>query len=158
MDMTSVQRFWEGKDRFRSETFGRPSCAQGGGAPDAMGRSATCGYGVRTESLGTKGTSQIGYLRETPSTVLKKEGVIHDTVPYFMERVGQAYITQLKDFIERAVEQEEPSVTIEDGERALLTGHAATRSLHANMPVVIQNSSMSYHVKSEIEIETEKKT
>src|SRR5690625_6092764 len=81
-----------------------------------MSRSGIYGYDIRTEILGTKGTIQIGYLRETPITVLKKEGVIHDTVPYFMERFEQAYITQLKDFIERAVKQEEPSVTIEDGE------------------------------------------
>ena len=133
------------------------SFEQGGIGTADMSRSGIYGYDIRTEILGTKGTIQIGYLRETPITVLKKEGVIHDTVPYFMERFEQAYITQLKDFIERAVKQEEPSVTIEDGERALLTGHAATRSLHANMPVVIQNSSMSYHVKSETEIETEKK-
>lgn len=118
-----------------------------------MSRSGVYGYDIRTEILGTKGTIQIGYLRETPITILKKEGVTHDTVPFFMERFEQSYITQLKDFIEKAGKQMEPSVTIEDGERALLIGHAATHSHLKNQPVTVRNRTMSYHVKSENENE-----
>lgn len=114
-----------------------------------MSRSGVYGYDIRTEILGTQGTIQIGYLRETPITILKKEGVSHDTVPFFMERFEQSYISQLKDFIDKAGKQKEPSVTIEDGERALLIGHASTHSHDVRQPVAIENRTMSYHAKSE---------
>lgn len=116
-----------------------------------MSRSGIYGYDIRTEILGTKGTIQIGYLRETPITILKKEGVSHDTVPFFMERFEQSYVTQLKDFIDRAGKQKEPSVTIEDGERALLIGHAATHSYEVKEPVIVKNRTMNYYLKSETE-------
>ncbi len=116
-----------------------------------LSRSGIYGYDIRTEILGTKGTIQIGYLRETPITILKKEGVIHDTVPFFMERFQESYIIQLKHFIENALNQKEPSVTVEDGERALLVAHAATYSLHQKAPVVIDNEAMTYQLKSETE-------
>lgn len=122
------------------------------GAVD-MTRSGIYGYDIRTEILGTEGTIQIGYLRETPITILKKEGVSHDTVPYFMERFEQSYVTQLKDFIEKASAQQEPSVTIEDGERALLLGHAATYSLYRKLPVAIDNKAMEFAVVTEAENE-----
>lgn len=116
-----------------------------------MSRSGIYGYDIRTEILGTKGTIQIGYLRETPITILKKDGVSHDTVPYFMERFELSYITQLKDFVEKAREQKEPSVSIEDGERALLIAHAATHSQHETLPVIIDNEAMEFGLKTEIE-------
>lgn len=114
-----------------------------------MSRSGIYGYDIRTEILGTEGTIQIGYLRETPITILKKEGVTHDTVPFFMERFQESYVIQLKDFIDKAVNGKEPSVTVEDGERALLVAHAATLSLHESTPVLIDNANMAYELKLE---------
>ncbi len=116
-----------------------------------MTRSGIYGYDIRTEIMGTEGTIQIGYLRETPITIMKKEGISHDTVPYFMERFEESYVIQLKDFIEKAIAEKEPSITIEDGERALLVAHAATHSLHQKLPVVIDNEAMEFTVKTEIE-------
>ena len=113
-----------------------------------MSRSGIYGYDIRTEILGTQGTIQIGYLRETPITVLKKEGVCHDTVPFFMERFERSYVIQLKDFVEKAAQQKDPSVTIEDGERALLVGHAATHSQHKKSVVTINNSAMTFGPKA----------
>lgn len=113
-----------------------------------MSRSGIYGYDIRTEILGTNGTIQIGYLRETPITVLKKEGVTHDTVPFFMERFEQSYVIQLKDFVEKAVKELAPSVTIEDGERALLLGHAATHSQHQKAVVTIDNEGMKFGLKA----------
>lgn len=109
-----------------------------------LSRSGIYGYDIRTEILGTKGTLQIGYLRETPLTVLKKEGVTHDTVPYFMERFEQSYIIQLKDFIQRVLDQQEPSVSIHDGQAALLVGHAADASFKSGNQVSIDNQSMVF--------------
>lgn len=117
-----------------------------------LSRSGIYGYDIRTEILGTEGTIQIGYLRETPITVLKKNNISHDTVPYFMERFEKAYIAQLKDFVEKAYNQEEPSVSIKDGELALLSGHAATESHKTKQPVYIDSSSLKYGPKTEFEM------
>jgi len=118
-----------------------------------LSRSGIYGYDIRTEILGTEGTLQIGYLRETPITVLKKEGVSHDTVPYFMERFEKAYIAQLKDFVEQAHSGNEPSVSIEDGELALVAGHAATGSYKEGVPYTIDNKKLEFGPKTEIESE-----
>lgn len=117
-----------------------------------LSRSGVYGYDIRTEILGTEGTIQVGYLRETPITVLKKNDISHDTVPYFMERFEKAYIVQLKDFVEKAYNQKEPSVSIEDGILALVSGHAATESYKSNKPVYIDNESLEYGVEEEIEL------
>lgn len=118
-----------------------------------LSRSGIYGYDIRTEILGTEGTIQVGYLRETPITVLKKEGVSHDTVPYFMERFEKAYVAQLKDFIEKAHNGDEPSVSIEDGELALVVSHAATRSFKTEQPFYINSAELEFGSKTEIENE-----
>ncbi len=100
-----------------------------------LSRSGIYGYDIRTEILGTKGTLQIGYLRETPLTVLTKEGVTHDTVPYFMERFGQSYVDQLQNFVDHLLQGKPPSITCDDGIAALQISLAATRSLHEKRPV-----------------------
>lgn len=119
------------------------------GAVD-MSRSGIYGYDIHTEILGTEGTLRVGYLRETPIYILKKNAVTHDTVPFFMERFEKSYIVQLKDFVEKAVGEKEPSISIEDGERALLVGHAAAYSFSEKHPVIVNNKEMEYELKLEV--------
>lgn len=103
-----------------------------------LSRNGVYGYDIRTEILGTEGTIQIGYLRETPILVMKKEGITHDTVPYFMERFENAYITQLKDFVDNFIGGNQPSVVVEDGIAALVASIAATDSFNRNKPVEVE--------------------
>jgi inositol 2-dehydrogenase len=103
-----------------------------------LSRSGIYGYDIRTEILGTKGTLQIGYLRETPLLVLTKDGVTHDTVPYFMERFGQSYVDQLQNFVDHLRQGKPPSITCDDGIAALRISLAATRSLHEKRPVLLR--------------------
>ena len=98
-------------------------------------RSAIFGYDIRTEIMGTKGTLQVGYLRETPLYVLTKEGVTHDTVPYFMERFGQSYVDQLQNFVDHVRQGKPPAITCDDGIAALRISLAATQSLHEKRAV-----------------------
>jgi predicted dehydrogenase len=92
-------------------------------------RSGIYGYDISTEILGLEGTIRIGYLRETPITILTKaNGVSHDTVPYFMERFRDAYTNQLQDFARNVQQGKQPPVTIDDGLEALRVGVAATRA------------------------------
>ena len=100
-------------------------------------RNGVYGYDIRTEVLGTQGTVKVGYLRETPIVVMTKEGVTHDTVPWFMERFGEAYVAQLQNFIEHLQKQKEPSIKCADGVAALQVAIAATRAFKENRPVAV---------------------
>jgi inositol 2-dehydrogenase len=102
-----------------------------------LSRNGVYGYDIRTEILGTEGTLKIGYLRETPILVMTKDGITHDTVPYFTERFEQAYITQLQDFVDNVSKSKPPSVTCADGVAALQASAAATLSFKENRPVTI---------------------
>src|SRR5262252_8206441 len=100
-------------------------------------RNGVYGYDIRTEVLGTKGTVKVGYLRETPIVVMTKDGVTHDTVPWFMERFGEAYVAQLQNFIEHLQKQKEPSIKCADGVAALRAAVAATKAFKENRPVEV---------------------
>lgn len=97
-----------------------------------LSRSGVYGYDIRAEILGTEGTLKVGYLRETPVTLLNKAGVTHDTVPYFMERFERAYVDQLQNFIDHLQRGLPPSITVADGVADLEVAYAATRSLKEN--------------------------
>lgn len=103
-----------------------------------LSRNGVYGYDIRTEILGTEGTLKIGYLRETPILLMTKDGITHDTVPYFTERFEQAYITQLQDFVNNVSEGKLPTVTCADGVSALQASAAATLSFKENRPVKIK--------------------
>ena len=100
-----------------------------------LSRNAIYGYDIQTELLGTEGTLQLGYLRETPIQVMKENSISHDVVPGFYERFEKAYIDQLVNFVENVLEDRQPAITVEDGIAALQIALAATKSLHENRPV-----------------------
>lgn len=108
-----------------------------------LSRNGVYGYDIRTEILGTEGTVKIGYLRETPILVMTKDGITHDTVPYFTERFEQAYITQLQDFVNNVLQGKPPAVTCADGVAALQASAAATLSFKENRPVKIHGDELS---------------
>jgi scyllo-inositol 2-dehydrogenase (NAD+) len=98
-------------------------------------RNGCYGYDISTELLGTEGTVRVGYLRETPLLVMTKQGVTHDTVPYFMERFERAYTLQLQDFARNVLTGAEPPITIADGVEALRVALAATAACRSGQPV-----------------------
>jgi inositol 2-dehydrogenase len=103
-------------------------------------RSGIYGYDIATEILGLEGTIRVGYLRETPITILTKEhGVSHDIVPYFMERFRDAYTHQLQNFAKNVLQQREPPITIDDGLEALRIGVAATRARETGATVKVSD-------------------
>ena len=106
-----------------------------------LSRNGVYGYDIRTEILGTEGTLKIGYLRETPILVMTKDGITHDTVPYFTERFEQAYISQLQNFVDNVLQHKPPSITCADGVAALQASAAATLSYKENRPVKMEEVS-----------------
>lgn len=102
-------------------------------------RNGFYGYDIITELLGTEGTVRIGYLRETPITVMTKNMVAHDTVPYFMERFERAYSHQLQDFARNVLAGKEPPVKIRDGVEALRIALAAAEAYRSRGTVQVSS-------------------
>ncbi len=103
-------------------------------------RSGIYGYDISTEILGLEGTIRIGYLRETPITIMTKaNGVSHDTVPYFMERFRDAYTNQLQNFAQNVLHHRDPPITIDDGMEALRVGIAATHARESGTTVTVRD-------------------
>jgi len=88
-----------------------------------------------TELLGTEGTVRVGYIQETPITVMTKNLIAHDTVPYFMERFERAYTRQLQDFAQNVLAGRLPPVTIRDGVEALRVALAAAQACRTGSSV-----------------------
>ncbi len=106
-----------------------------------LSRNGVYGYDISTEILGTEGTIRIGYLRETPITVMTKNNIAHDTVPYFMERFARAYTAQLRDFALNLLLERPPPITMDDGIEALRVALAAGRSFREQRSVPVASVS-----------------
>jgi len=103
-----------------------------------VSRTAAYGYDIQTEVVGSNGTLQIGYLRQTPILTLTRAGVTHDVVPHFPERFGKAYTSQIEHFAECLYEAKSPSVSAPDARAALQISLAATLSQHEGRVVYVR--------------------
>ncbi len=113
---------------------------EGGGLGNVeVSRTAIYGYDIRCTVVGTKGTIEIGYLRQTPILVLNEAGVTHDVVPHFPQRFGKAYTTQIEHFVTSLVNEQPPAVTLEDARAALQICLAATRSQHEGRVIYVRD-------------------
>lgn len=111
---------------------------KGGGLGNVeVSRTALYGYDIRCEVVGSKGTIEIGYLRETPILVLTQEGVTHDVVPHFPQRFGPAYTAQIEHFVECLRHARQPAVSAADARAALLACLAATLSQREGRVVTV---------------------
>jgi inositol 2-dehydrogenase len=102
-----------------------------------LSRNGVYGYGIHTEIVGTEGTIQIGYDRETPVLIMTRDSVVHDTIPGFYERFEDAYIAQLQDFVRNLIEGRRPPITIADGIAAQRIALAAMESAQRNRVIEI---------------------
>jgi myo-inositol 2-dehydrogenase/D-chiro-inositol 1-dehydrogenase len=93
------------------------------------------GYDVRTEVFGSEGALMIGYSRDTPMLRLDANGIHSDHIHWFLERFDQAYIDELKVFVDSIVDDTPPPITGEDARAALALAYAAEASRRENAPV-----------------------
>lgn len=105
-----------------------------------VSRNAVYGYDIRTEILGSEGGLMIGRMQMTDTLILTRQGVLHDTVPYFMERFGNAYAEEIRSFVTCILEDREPPVTGLDARAATAIGVAATMSLDEGRPVYVREA------------------
>jgi myo-inositol 2-dehydrogenase / D-chiro-inositol 1-dehydrogenase len=93
------------------------------------------GYDVRTEVFGSEGALIIGYSRDTPMLRLDANGIHSDHIYWFLERFDQAYIDELKIFVDGIVDGTPPPVDGHDARTAMVLAYAAEASLRENAPV-----------------------
>ncbi len=102
-------------------------------------RGSVYGYDQRAEVFGSRG--QIANLNETCDLAIlsNEQGVIGKKPLYFfIDRYKQAYIAEIKAFIDACRTNTPPLAGIQDGLRAVLVGIAATKSFQmGGMPVKI---------------------
>lgn len=99
-------------------------------------RRAVYGYDQRVEVFGSKGMIVVQNPR--PDTaLLSDENGTHSPplLHFFIERYTEAYIEELRAFIEAIVCDKEPPVTGEDGRAPVVIAYAAQRSLKEKRPV-----------------------
>jgi scyllo-inositol 2-dehydrogenase (NAD+) len=118
--------------------FATLTFSEGGLGLVTLSRNGVYGYAIDTEIVGTKGTLRIGYDRQTALVVLTPDSVAHDTVPGFLERFEQAYLTQLQDFVDNVRLGRPAPITCDDGIAAQRIAVAATKSLQTGRTTVLK--------------------
>jgi inositol 2-dehydrogenase len=95
------------------------------------------GYDVRTEVIGSKGSILIGDLQHAPALLLKPKGSSHDIVDHFLVRFADAYVMEMRDFVQTILNDKPVKVTGEDGLRSLQIAVAAQKSYLESRPVQV---------------------
>ncbi len=102
-------------------------------------RRAVYGYDQRAEVFGSSGMVRSDNRR--PSGIIRDTATTTDArVPltnFFIDRYPEAYVAELNDFIDAAATGRVPSVTFEDGRRALILADAANESLRSGAVVQV---------------------
>jgi len=98
---------------------------------------ARYGYDVRTEIVGTKGTLQVGSLGDAPVQVLTRSERRRHNVDHFLVRFADAYVLEMRDFVETILADRAPRVTGLDGRQALAVVLAAVKSFRETRPVEV---------------------
>ena len=92
-------------------------------------------YDIRSEILCENGAVVVGGFRQTMLTVLRAGERRDDLYPGFLERYADAYLAELRDFVDGVFDRRPAAVTGEDGRRALAIAFAAERSAATSEPV-----------------------
>lgn len=101
-------------------------------------RGTSYGYDQRVEVFGSNGAISIS--NETPDeAVISDQSGIHTSLPhhFFLERYMNAYIEELREFVEIVRTDGAPSVTGQDGRVPVVLALAAKKSLDEHRPVKI---------------------
>jgi myo-inositol 2-dehydrogenase/D-chiro-inositol 1-dehydrogenase len=109
-------------------------------ATDALGvidnsRRSGFGYDVRTEVFGSEGALMIGYSRDTPMLRFDAKGIHSDHIHWFLERFDQAYIDELRVFVDAIVDDGPVPIDGNDARAAMVLAYAAEASRRENAPV-----------------------
>lgn len=103
------------------------------------GRTASYGYNIETEIIGTKATLRIGAVPQMNLVELLDEtGIRKECNRSFPARFGPAFITELQEFIDYIVGKKKPGITIFDAYMASKMAVLATESFRKHELIKIQ--------------------
>jgi scyllo-inositol 2-dehydrogenase (NAD+) len=95
---------------------------------------AVYGYDVRSEIVGSKGSIFVGSLEQTPATFLTAKGKTQMLADHYLTRFADAYVAEVRDFVQSIRNGHPPRVSGEDGLRALEIAVAAENSYRQSRP------------------------
>jgi len=104
-------------------------------------RRAVYGYDQRVEVFGAEGMLRSDNPRETALVYDCAEATDSRTPlhEFFIERYPESYLREIDHFVDVIEEKAEPSVTFEDGRKALILADAAVKSLQSGRAVSVRN-------------------
>jgi myo-inositol 2-dehydrogenase/D-chiro-inositol 1-dehydrogenase len=101
-------------------------------------RQAVYGYDQRVEVFGNKGNVAADNVYPNTATISDAHRVHRDLpLNFFMDRYVEAYVNEMRAFVDCVVNNTQPPVTGLDGRIPVVMGYAAKRSLAENRPVNI---------------------
>lgn len=110
-------------------------------------RRACYGYDQRLEIFGSKGRAFINNDTQTSLKIQNKDGVVGENPLYFfLERYMQAYVEEIRAFIEAIEEDKDVPVNVYDGLQPVLIGLAAQKSLKEKRAVKIEEIKQIYQL------------
>jgi scyllo-inositol 2-dehydrogenase (NAD+) len=89
---------------------------------------AVYGYDVRTEIVGSTGSIMVGSLNRLPATFLSAHGGTQILADHFLSTFADAYLAEIRDFVESMLQDRPPRINGEDGLKALAMAVAAEKS------------------------------
>lgn len=104
---------------------------------------AIYGYDVRTEIVGSKGSIFVGCLWQTPAIFLTSNGSSQDLADHFLTRFADAYVEEVRDFVQTILNDRTPRVSGDDGLKALEIAVAAETSHVQSKPCSVSRGSDS---------------
>jgi predicted dehydrogenase len=96
---------------------------------------AVYGHDIRTEIVGSKGAILVGRIEHHPVTFLASEGSSQKLADHFLTRFEDAYVAEMRDFVQNMLQDRAPWVAGEDGLRALEIAVAAESSYLQSTPI-----------------------
>ena len=93
------------------------------------GRNAAHGYHVETEIIGTKGTLSLAHHPEKNRvTLFNQHGIVRPTSQNFPERFKEAFVNEMKEFVNCINEKRQPEVSANDGLQSTIVANACKLS------------------------------
>jgi predicted dehydrogenase len=104
---------------------------------------AIYGYDVRTEIVGSKGSIFVGTLEQTPLTFLSAQGSAHILADHFLTRFADAYLAEVRDFVQSMLTDRQPRVGGDAGLKSLAIAVAAENSHKQSKPCAVSLESVA---------------
>jgi myo-inositol 2-dehydrogenase/D-chiro-inositol 1-dehydrogenase len=99
---------------------------------------ATYGYDQRIEAFGATGMIVSRNHQPTGLERYDAHGIRQDPLlRFFIERYAESYVRELGDFVDAIAKGRPPSITLDDGRRALVIAEAGVASARSGRPVAI---------------------